>query len=276
MGIIVSNILVLMITKLQGLSLNSEVELFQILKSDEHNGLVKSLIGLNHFIVFIICPLIFVYFFYKNEAKEYLSLKHFNPSLLLFFPIALFSLYPLMGFLTFYIQEIDFPQFLKKLDSDSIEALSHLLSMNSFSDLINNILLIGILPGIGEELLFRGIIQKEITTKLKNPHIAIFITALIFGIFHFQVTGFLPKFIIGMVLGYAYYFSKSLILPMILHVINNSFATISFYFAGDIVQKTQPIPENIPLISVVISTFIFAVLMYQISNISKNEIQLDE
>ncbi|MBL0099594.1 MAG: CPBP family intramembrane metalloprotease [Saprospiraceae bacterium] len=150
------------------------------------------------------------------------------------------------------------------MDKDSMSALAGLLTMDHPSDLVVNILLLGVLPGIGEELLFRGVIQKEIIEKWQNPHTAIWITAIIFSLFHFQVTGFIPKMMIGAILGYAYYYSGSLILPMIIHALNNSFATVSLYLSGGKLDINTIETENIPLTGVVISTILFSYIWYTI------------
>ena len=70
-----------------------------------------------------------------------------------------------MGFLTFYISQLELPAFMAEMDVDAMETLNSLLKMDSVGDLFINLFLIAILPGVGEELLFRGIIQKEITNR---------------------------------------------------------------------------------------------------------------
>lgn len=271
------NLLILGIASLNGVSIASESDLIKLLDNKENLGLVKTIVGTNHLLTFIVAPLIFLSIFYQKKIRRYLQLRHFQPIYLLLFPLALFMLYPLMGYLAFYIDKIDFPDFLSRMDADATESLTKLLKMDHPTDLLINLLLIAILPGIGEELLFRGIIQKEIYQKWNRPHLAIWVTAFIFAAFHFQVVGFLPKMMIGVVLGYAYYFSKSLILPMVIHAINNGFATVSYYFAGDTISAENIPDQNISLGSVIISTIIFAMTMYyiyhiyQLSNLVEHE-----
>ncbi len=181
-----------------------------------------------------------------------------------------------MGYLSFYIDQIELPEFLDNMDKSSIESLEELLKMSTIHDYLVNVIIIGIIPGIGEELLFRGIIQKELRAKVINPHVAIFITAVLFSAFHFQVAGFIPKLIIGLVLGYAYYLSGSLILSMIIHSLNNIFLTTSLFAAGGTIDPPEAQTENIPILAVVFSLFLFASLMYMILNITKPNIQRDE
>lgn len=243
------------------IQLTSEDDLFALLKEEKYTLAVKSIVGLNHFLTFIAAPLVFVFVFYKNKITSYLQLDHFPPPLLLWFPLALFFLYPLMGFLTFYISQLELPAFMAEMDVDAMETLNSLLKMDTIGDLLINLFLIAILPGVGEELLFRGIIQKEITNRWQNPHLAIWVTAFIFGVFHFQIVGLLPKMMIGLVLGYAYYYSGSLILPMIMHALNNGFATLGYYFAGNQIEEQDALVENVPILPVIISVLGFLMIM---------------
>jgi membrane protease YdiL (CAAX protease family) len=275
-AIFVSNLILLGIASIFNVTIESENDLMALLKDENNIGYVKSYVAINHILIFIISPLIFLMIFSRNRVISYLSLRHFHPSLLLLFPLALFSLYPLMGFLSFYVEQIELPDFLDNMDKSSMESLGELLNMTSVQDLLINIVIIGIIPGIGEELLFRGVIQKELSKKLTNPHVAIFITAFLFSAFHFQVAGFIPKLMIGLVLGYAYFLSGSLILPMIIHSLNNIFLTTSLFAAGGKIQTQDIQSENVPIAAVLFSLILFATLMYLILSITKPNLQQNE
>jgi len=66
--------------------------------------------------------------------------------------------------------------------------------------------------------------------------------------------------IIGLILGYAYYWTKSLWIPMLLHFINNSVPTFMLYWAGDDIEGLEAqaqSPQLIPMIALVaISCFL--------------------
>lgn len=262
--LMIVNLLVLGVASYLGLSISSENDLIRLLDDDKNLPLVKAIVAANHFLTFIVGPILFMLIFYRDKIKAYLQLRHFEPRYLLLFPLALFFLYPLMGYIAFYVGKIDLPDFLSRMDTDATESLTRLLKMENIFDLMVNLVLTSVLPGIGEELLFRGIIQKEIYHKWNNAHLAIWVTGFIFAAFHFQVVGFLPKMLIGVILGYAYYFSGSLILPMIIHAINNGFATVSYYVAGNQIKAEDLPDQNIPLLTVVLSTMIFVMLMFNI------------
>ena len=61
-----------------------------------------------------------------------------------------------------------------------------------------NLLMIAVLPAIGEELIFRGVFQKIFYDFFKSGHPAVWITAIIFSTLHFQFFGLIPRFILGL------------------------------------------------------------------------------
>ncbi len=272
-GLLAGNGVLIIFTKISGLPLDSGRDLIDLLHDEKNVNLIKIAMGINHILTFFVAPLLFIKIYCKNHIFSYLNLNHFDPRYLLYFPLALISLYPLMSAVTFYMNKLELPAFLSQMDSDALDALGSLLKMQNLFDLMINLLLIGVIPAIGEEILFRGIIQKELKVRWSNPHLAIWVTAVIFSAFHFQAVGFPAKLMIGLVLGYAYYYSGSLALSMILHGLNNSLATISLYISGDhITQSDLQVAQEIPWISVMISTAIFGGLMYYIRMLSVNHI----
>lgn len=143
---------------------------------------------------------------------------------------------PMVSFLHELNQKMSFPAFLadveaylKEKESLAAEMTKVLLHMNGFWDVLYTLILIAVLPAIGEELLFRGALQNEIKRSMKNIHIAVWLTAAIFSFIHFQFYGFLPRLILGAVLGYIYVYSNNLWLPIIGHFVNNAFGVLWFY-----------------------------------------------
>jgi membrane protease YdiL (CAAX protease family) len=94
------------------------------------------------------------------------------------------------------------------------------------------IITISIIPAICEEVMFRGYIQRSFGFKFK-PHIAALFTALFFALYHFNPYGLIPLAIIGFYLGFAAYSSQSLVIPIVLHFLNNFFAVMLYFIIGD-------------------------------------------
>ena len=127
-------------------------------------------------------------------------------------------------------------------DRELDQTTKKFLKMSNYSDLLFNILLIAIIPAIGEELVFRGYLQKKISNRISNIHISICITAIIFSAIHFHFQAFIPRFILGLVLGYLFVWSKSIWLPILAHFINNFQALIVSFFT---LNKKLEIDHNL-------------------------------
>ncbi|PLX06689.1 MAG: hypothetical protein C0594_06605 [Marinilabiliales bacterium] len=112
------------------------------------------------------------------------------------------------------------------------------LKVHSIGDFLVNILMIAIIPAIGEELLFRGIIQKLLIEWTRKTWLGIVLTAIIFSAIHFQFYGFIPRFLLGMLFGYLLIWSKNIWLPIFAHFINNGTAVfVAFLISKNSITK---------------------------------------
>jgi membrane protease YdiL (CAAX protease family) len=89
--------------------------------------------------------------------------------------------------------------------------------------------MVALLPAVGEEFLFRGVIQRSFTRMTKNHHHGIWISAFFFSALHMQFYGFLPRLLLGGLFGYLLVWSGSMWIPILAHFFNNAFAVISLY-----------------------------------------------
>lgn len=160
--------------------------------------------------------------------------------------LVLFAL-PVENFIGELNQSIHLPDALSQLE-DSMRRMEKVaeettmafLKMDGVSDLILSLFIMAILPALGEELLFRGVIQKLFGEQFKSHHLAIWLTAAIFSAIHMQFFGFFPRLIMGAALGYLFYWSGSLWYPIIAHFLNNAIAVTMAYFIG-----IEQLPESI-------------------------------
>lgn len=126
-------------------------------------------------------------------------------------------------------QEGTVAEFMRDLEDAANHILELLTSQRSSWDLFSNLLVLAVLAGISEEFLFQGSLQPLMTRWCKNPHVAILLTALIFSALHFQFYGFIPRFALGVYLGYLFYWSRSLWLPILAHVLHNTLSILVDY-----------------------------------------------
>lgn len=133
---------------------------------------------------------------------------------------------------------VQFPEALAELErvlrAKEDELMKLTLFITDFAnvkELLMGIFVIGIMAGIGEEYLFRGILQPKIHGYTGNVHVGIWVTAVIFSAIHLQFYGFLPRVMLGALFGYLYVFSGSLVYPILAHILNNTFTVFMVYGA---------------------------------------------
>lgn len=122
-----------------------------------------------------------------------------------------------------------FENAVRKMEDTAMELTMFLTQIDTFGYYLMAMFVIAVIPGIGEELLFRGLLQNMIHRWSNNMHIGIWLAAILFGLFHFQFFGLIPRILLGALFGYLYVWSGSLIYPMIAHFVNNGFQVTMIY-----------------------------------------------
>ncbi len=120
-------------------------------------------------------------------------------------------------------------ELMKDMQESATEVIEKLVNVNNIGGLIINLFMIAGLAAFGEELLFRSILQTSLIKVCKNAHIGIFIASAIFSFIHLEFYGFFPRLVIGLLLGYMYYYSKSIWVPMAMHFANNGTIVFLYY-----------------------------------------------
>lgn len=196
----------------------------------DNPGIARFFLFLQHFLLFICVPLIYQWVWFSPEGKKLFAWGSPTIKDFLRFAILLLLIFPLISVTALWVGQLDLPEWMQSLDDEYVNSLHTIMSLDTIPDMLITLFIAAVLPGIGEELLFRGTIQKELINHWQKPHVAIWTTSILFSLLHFQASGFLAKMLIGVVLGYAYYFSRSLWIPMVLHFMNNAAATLALYF----------------------------------------------
>ena len=180
---------------------------------------------------FLVPALLFAYCNDRQWFEYNAANRRPKQSMIIFVLILSVTLLPVVGLLSAFNQHI-MPQegTVAEFMRDMEEAANHILeivtSQRGTWDLISNLLVFAVLAGICEEFFFQGTLQTLLTQWMKSPHIAILLTALIFSALHFQFYGFIPRFLLGVYLGYLFYWSRSLWLPILAHVLHNALSLL--------------------------------------------------
>ena len=182
-----------------------------------------------------------------NKPILFLGLQSSRDSLVLYllaFAILLGGM-PFITLISELNQMLVLPQWLsglelwmKNLEESAQVTTNLLLEGTSIWDLLGNILFIGVFAAVAEEVFFRGALQQLLGKLFKNKHLAVWVTAFIFSLLHMQFYGFLPRIILGAVLGYLFVYSKNLWIPIFVHFLNNALVVIfNFFFRENSVYQ---------------------------------------
>ncbi len=182
-------------------------------------------------------PSMLLIYFTNQQAPLYptllwnLSWKNVGWVLLLF----LVSM-PLMEKIIAWNEALTLPQSMKaieewmRMQENEMTALTDkMIQATSVPELLLNILVMAIVPAICEELLFRGVLQNWLAQLISNKHVVIWLTAIIFSAIHIQFYGFVPRMLLGALLGYLFVWTKSIWVNIFAHFLNNALSVVSVY-----------------------------------------------
>ena len=200
--------------------------------------------------LFILPPLVFAYLVHR-KIFDYLKLNvRFTLPQLVLSVVLIYVSLPFLNWLGSINQQMVLPEFLsgmenwmKSTEETATQQIIAFLNVKTFGAILFNIFMIAIIPGIGEELLFRGILIRLFKKAFGNIHIAVIVSSLLFSALHMQFYGFLPRFALGLILGYTFVWTSSLWIPIILHFLNNVTILI-VYYATKTTELAEPEIES--------------------------------
>ena len=195
-------------------------------------------LGVSAIGTFILTPAWVIQKYAKIELKKFITIPESYVKMALITIALVISFAVVNTVIIEWNKALQLPAFLSEFESYAQEQelklavlTEFLTDFESIGHFILCLLVIAVIPAIGEEFLFRGVLQNILRTAVKNPHIAIWISALIFSIFHNQFYGLVPRMLLGAIFGYLYYWSGSLLLSMLGHFINNGLTLILIFWA---------------------------------------------
>ena len=216
-------------------------------KWNPNDGRIITMIRGMQFIQFLalfVLPSLLCARLFSFDSKKYLGLKKASDSIyfLLGVAILLFAI-PLANLLGVVNQDINLPRGIAKWMTEQEEnaqrTVRALLSRHTIKDLIINIICIAGFAAVGEELLFRGVAQKLLIRMFKSPLLGILVAAFLFSAMHMQFYGFLPRFLLGILLGYIYWYSGSLWPAIVAHFVYDAFLVTMVYFDPTMMNDSE-------------------------------------
>lgn len=123
-------------------------------------------------------------------------------------------------------------QAMRAAEDSAAEVTQEMLNINSVGQLILCVLVVGVMAGLSEEMLFRGALLRTMQDSRLGKHAVVWITAILFSAFHLQFYGFVPRMLLGVWLGYLFVWTGSLWVPIIAHTLNNSTVVLMSYLSN--------------------------------------------
>jgi len=188
-----------------------------------------------------ICSQLFSY-----EPNRFLGFQAPNLSQFWFWSILIMIiLLPFTQFIGELNQRIVFPggmkEWMQSQEKSAEQTVKALLSAQSLNDLLLNLFFVAVLAGVGEELLFRGLIQRILVRKY-GRWTGIVIAAILFSAMHMQFYGFFPRFLLGVVLGILFAYSGSLWVAILAHFFYDAMLITAAYVNPDLLEAESVIP----------------------------------
>jgi uncharacterized protein len=218
---------------LGGFDFNQKLASLNVNSPMEDRNFIRGFLFLNHLFGFILPAIFTTLFAYKTLAVSYLKLTKLPDFLTtaLAFGLLVVSV-PLVQYSYLINKMLPLPQWMRGLEQDTSKMLEAIITKEHWYEAVINVVLIGVIPAIGEEMMFRGILQQQLGRIFRNEHVTVWLSAAIFSAIHFQFEGFLARMILGALLGYLFVWTRNLWVPMIVHLLNNGLQIIVMYAAN--------------------------------------------
>lgn len=219
-------------------------------------------------------------FFYARMTYQRRPLYHlgFRPAsrrnFYLLAALLLLFAFPLEAWLGVVNRRIPLPGWMIRSEEAQDRQVVALLAVKSSLDIFFNLVVVAIIPGIFEEMCFRGVLQDLLIKLTRRPWLGIFFSAFIFSFMHFQFLGFLPRLFLGILLGSAYWYSGSLWTAILAHCLFNGIQVLALNYMPATMNDTNPsIPAYTVVISAVVVTAMLVVMRKQSFRSIDNPVQ---
>jgi uncharacterized protein len=166
--------------------------------------------------------------YFSSTPFRYLGFNKINFNLGLLTVLTVIIAYPAINLFASLNELINLPQWMNEMEQKAQILTKAFMNVSGFGGVLVNVFMIAILPAIGEELIFRGILQRLFSELTGKVTWGIIISAVLFSGMHLQFQGFIPRLALGILFSYFYVWSGSLWLPILAHFINNLIAIVGY------------------------------------------------
>lgn len=216
-------------------------------------GITKLAQTIGSIVQFGIPALLFARMTFAGRPLHHLGFRPAVKNNLYIVAIALLLVsYPLVGWLGMLNRLIPLPHAAVALEQEIDRQIEMMLQGKSAIDMLVNLVVMAIIPGIVEEMCFRGALQRILISLCKNAWAGIIVTSILFSLLHFELQGFLPRVFLGILLGAAYWYSGSLWTTILAHACFNGIQVFAAMEYPNTVSGNPSVPLLLVLVSFVL------------------------
>lgn len=231
---------------------------------------LMTLQAVNHLGTFLLPSLAYWYLIERRPWSHFNRQPLLNVAGVSFVSVIVIAFMPFDGLIIDWNQHLHLPETLAPVEQwirdkeKGLEGITkYLTTFQTPGQLLMAFLVIAIIPAIGEETLFRGILQRNLSYWTGNIHVGIWLAAALFSAIHVQFLGFFPRMLLGALFGYLYLWSGNLWIPILAHFVNNGFTVLMVYLHQQKVTSMNiDDTESVPLAGALVSGAFTLVLLY--------------
>ena len=231
--------------------------------------LIQGVIAL---VAFFVAPILFGSRWDLGNYQNLKTKKAVSPELIGLVILIMIAAMPFNAALLNWLSVENWPTALSELgkwvsnfDGNYDKITSFFVDFESAGDFLLAVLVMALLPAVGEELLFRGFFQPIFIQWTGKAHLGIILTAILFSAFHMQIAAFFPRFLLGLAMGYFFYWTGNIAYSMLAHFVNN-FVTLLLAGLFKLGWSSIDVTEyaQVPVLYVLISMVGVGFLLYRI------------
>lgn len=201
--------------------------------------------GFQSVAMFLTPAFLFAYLAHPKPV-QYLGLrKPGNPAQWLWSLLTMAGAMPVLMFIQELISKINFGADVKAAQAQNEQLMQAFTQTSTPGALLFTLFIMAIIPGLGEELFFRGVLMRFVRKKSRTMWVPIVFSAAVFALSHANYYGLLSIFIAGALLASVYYLTGSLWCSIAAHAFFNGSQVIYSYMANRSAALAQA--DSIPL-----------------------------
>lgn len=247
---------------------------------------LMSIQAINHLGTFLLPALLYWYVIERRTWVQFSTRPLWAVAGLWLVGLIVIAFMPFDGLVIEWNRNLHLPKTLAPLETwirnkeASLEGITkYLTTFSTTGQLITALVVIAVIPAIGEEVLFRGVLQRNISYWSGNVHVGIWGAAILFSAIHVQFLGFFPRMLLGALFGYLYVWSGNLWVPIGAHFVNNGFTVLMVYLYQQRmttvdIERSESVPAWGAVVSLALTT---GLLMYfrRVNKAPRNEALTD-